>query len=225
MHQKRARPFIVPLDDGRVLVASGTRARGAVDEVWEPREDRWTVVEGMVRDDGALVGVKGLVWDASKHEWQSVERLPERSPRGKLILPDRTIIEACRSESEGGRTRKAQEAARARVTVKAKGEKPRAFALESPRIKPEMTALLDGRILLTGGHVMRTNFSWDTYERPVQTAELLDLGRGAVTSAGTLVTSRYNHGASLLPSGQVLVAGGYLDEEDKLDSVELGTPL
>jgi hypothetical protein len=55
-------------------------------------------------------------------------------------------------------------------------------------------------------------------------AELYDRATNTWSVAGSLTTARYIHTATRLPSGQVLVAGGYNDSSGVLASAELYTP-
>ena len=65
------------------------------------------------------------------------------------------------------------------------------------------TLLANGKVLVTGG--MNSN----SYPATILTSsELYDPATGLWTSTGPLQEARFNHTATLLPSGQVLVTGG-----------------
>ena len=55
-------------------------------------------------------------------------------------------------------------------------------------------------------------------------AELYDPATNTWSAAGSLITARYSHTATRLPSGQVLVAGGRDTGNNALASAELYTP-
>ena len=55
-------------------------------------------------------------------------------------------------------------------------------------------------------------------------AELYDPASGTWTETGSLNTARYDHTATLLPNGKVLVAGGYAGTGGYLASAELYDP-
>ena len=57
----------------------------------------------------------------------------------------------------------------------------------------------------------------------LSSAELYDPATGTWTATGSLGTARFDHTATLLPSGKVLVAGGY-DNGGVLSSAELYDP-
>ncbi len=58
----------------------------------------------------------------------------------------------------------------------------------------------------------------------LSSAELYDPATGSWSSTGSLTTARYFHTATLLPSGKVLVAGGFNGSSGPLSSAELYDP-
>ncbi len=72
--------------------------------------------------------------------------------------------------------------------------------------------LADGRVLLLGGRV------YNQAAAPTATAEIYNPVSGTFTFTGSMTTPRYNHTATLLRNGDVLVAGG-------TSSSATGTPL
>jgi outer membrane protein assembly factor BamB len=81
------------------------------------------------------------------------------------------------------------------------------------------TLLPDGRVLVAGGYSRAIL----DQRRPIA-PELYDPGTGTWTSTGSMVQSRYDHTATLLPDGKVLVAGGARFPDEALDSAELYDP-
>ena len=81
------------------------------------------------------------------------------------------------------------------------------------------TLLPNGQVLVTGG---QKGTGHHIYEN-LASAELYDPATGVWTPTGSMTTVRAFHTATLLPSGQVLVAGGF-DGFDHLASSELYDP-
>lgn len=65
------------------------------------------------------------------------------------------------------------------------------------------TLLPNGKVLIVGGWAMFPGALWTT-----GSAELYDPATGTFTATGSMAATRRGHTATLLPNGQVLVAGG-----------------
>jgi N-acetylneuraminic acid mutarotase len=77
-------------------------------------------------------------------------------------------------------------------------------SLLTGRMGHTATLLPSGKVLVVGGQAWSYR-GWQA----IETAELYDPATGAWTATGGLATRRGYHTATLLPSGKVLVAGGY----------------
>jgi N-acetylneuraminic acid mutarotase len=77
------------------------------------------------------------------------------------------------------------------------------------------TRLQDGRVLVTGGYPTDSHDVWSA------SAEIYDPDSNTWSSAGTMSSARIDHTATLLPNGNVLVAGGYIPVQ--LGSLPTGT--
>ncbi len=93
--------------------------------------------------------------------------------------------------------------------------------LGTGRVGHSATLLSDGRVLVAGGNRVSGGSLGVTRPLEEATAEIFDpTGRPAFTPTASMVTGRTRHTATLLPNGQVLVAGGS-GEAGTLDSAEL----
>ena len=81
-----------------------------------------------------------------------------------------------------------------------------AGTLMQPRWRHTATRLLDGRVLVTGGEYA------DDWGSPISlwTSETYDPAGGTWSYAGDMTMPRYQHTATLLRDGRVLVAGGWV---------------
>lgn len=81
-----------------------------------------------------------------------------------------------------------------------------ASAMSVPRAGHTATVLADGRVLVIGGQDSTCLFGCPL--QVWQTAELYDPATGTFQPTGAMAQRRFNHTATLLPDGRVLVAGG-----------------
>ncbi len=92
-------------------------------------------------------------------------------------------------------------------------------SLNTPRYKHTATLLPNGQVLVAGGI---NNFTPNG--SGTNTAELYDPSTGTWSITGSLNMSRYDHTATLLPNGLVLVAGGVSRDPNTPNTTELFDP-
>lgn len=90
------------------------------------------------------------------------------------------------------------------------------------------TLLPDGRVLIVGGR--NNNCTGQCPIFSLRTAEIFDPATGNFTATGSMTYSRYNHTATLLPDGRVLILGGETTEDvgtgnDQVPAAELYNPV
>lgn len=91
-------------------------------------------------------------------------------------------------------------------------------SLNLQRSDPVVTKLASGALLVTGGID-------DTTNKRVAVAEIYDPVSKTFKTTGAMATARNYHTATLLPTGKVLIAGGYGDTAGALTSAELYDPV
>jgi len=78
--------------------------------------------------------------------------------------------------------------------------------LSVPRAGHTATPLMDGRVLVVGGRDSTCLFQCSP--TAWRSAEIYDPATGTFTPAGAMAQARFDHTATLLPNGKVIIAGG-----------------
>ncbi len=95
-------------------------------------------------------------------------------------------------------------------------------SMNSPRNGATATLLANGKVLVTGGDFFATPAGSGTI---LASAEIYDPTTGAFTDIGNMNVPRFLHTATLLPNGQVLIAGGqYGNGTSSTNQAELFDP-
>ena len=195
-----------PRDAARPLLGGWSKARplqalrGSTSAV-TLRGGRVLVVGGGV---GSVPLAASEVFDPRSGTWTGWGRLdqPRRGHRA-VALKDGSVLVA------GG-------IARGRLLSSAEVHGPSsrsgwrtARRMTEPRLGHTMTVLSTGDVLVTGGTGTSGVPSRGSQTvRPTATAELFHPGTGRWTKVGSMRIPRFEHTASLLPDGRVLIAGG-----------------
>jgi Abnormal spindle-like microcephaly-assoc'd, ASPM-SPD-2-Hydin/Galactose oxidase, central domain/NHL repeat len=90
--------------------------------------------------------------------------------------------------------------------------------MTSARYDHTATVLQNGEVLITGGRTVSSGGA------AVASAELFNPATGTFTATGSMTAARFNHTATLLGSGMVLITGGKSDGSTYLDTGELYNP-
>src|SRR4051794_40640777 len=97
-------------------------------------------------------------------------------------------------------------------------------SMSTGRFQPTMTVLDDGRVLVAGGYGDIDTPDGVRAAVPLASAEVYDPASDAWTDVDSMAVPRALDTATLLKSGNVLVAGGYDDATGELTSAELFDP-
>jgi hypothetical protein len=237
--QARAGHKATLLPNGKVLVEGGQDSSGAIlltSELFDPAGGTWTptgsladfradhtatlLTNGKVLVTGGLVvrpGDSSLrtaeVYDSAKETWTATGSLTiGRGLHTATVLPDGRVLVAGGYYVNGSYGSLAS----TEIYDPASGTWALTGDLITKRHVHTATLLPDGKVLVAGGN-------YGSVGGPtLSSAELFDVATGAWTDTGSLTTGRQSHTATLLPSGKVLVAGGF--NGGPLGSAELYDP-
>src|ERR1041385_6492969 len=80
--------------------------------------------------------------------------------------------------------------------------------MSTARTDHTASLLNDGKVLIAGGNIPCTPTLCGTVLNAFATAELYDPAANAFSGTGSMVTARFQHTATVLPSGLVVISGG-----------------
>ena len=168
----------VTLRDGKVLVAGG----------------------GV----GAIPVVAAELFDPASGQWRPTGSLNEaRRGHGAALLADGRVLVA------GGRNAEGDPSASVEIYDPAAGTWAVAAPMGVSRIGHSVTTLADGRVLVTGGTTAGTGAAGGGQTiNPERSAEIFDPRTGAWRTTQTMSTGRFEHTATSLADGKVLIVGG-----------------
>ncbi len=226
------------LPNGKVLVAAGFQ-RGfnllTSAELYDPATGTWTETSSLntrrynhtatLLPNGKVLVAGGgnnnatgiasaEVYDFASGTWSATGSLStSRFDHTATLLPSGKILVV------GGHTDgfSSDYLASAEVYDPASGIWSQTGALNTARTGHTATLLPNGKVLVAGGSGPHQGVF-----NPLSSAELYDPVTGTWSATGLLNTRRYNHTATLLPNGKVLVVGG--NGDFVLNSAELYDP-
>lgn len=216
------------LPNGQVLVAGGADYNGnaySSVELYDPVSGNWTLTNSLstarlrhaavLLPDGKVLAIGGFystnsgvgivslatceIYDPATGAWAAGGSLNTSRYGGSVtLLPNGQVLAA------GGLNNGITVLASAEVYDPIAGTWTVTNSLNTPRSADTATVLPSGQVLIAGGEGNTTGAlsSAEVYD------PLLNPATGFWTNTGSLSATRYSHTATLLPNGDVLVAGG-----------------
>ena len=214
---------VTSLRDGSVLIVGGQAATGdagpplASAELYRPVADRWfeagpiaaargwghtatTLLDGRVLVAGgtefaALPSAE--LFDPATVTWTLTGSMHEaRSGHTATLLRDGRVLVT------GGSVVHSAAMASAEIYDPATGTWTLVAPMSTGRVGHTATLLDDGTVLVSGGHLGIAD------PGPQASSERFDPATGRWSDAGSMLVGRYQHTATLLVDGRVLIAGG-----------------
>ncbi|MGI9118541.1 MAG: Kelch repeat-containing protein [Acidimicrobiales bacterium] len=168
----------------------------------------------VVLDDGKVLSVGGGVgaialaatetYDPTADTWKEVAR-PGQARRGHqaVVLDDGRVLVA-------GGLAEGSPLASAELYDPATDTWAPTAPMATPRLGHSLTLLADGRVLVAGGSALESTEAAGGGQtiRTEASTEIFDPATGSWASAGSMASPRFEHSATLLADGRVLIVGG-----------------
>ncbi len=168
----------------------------------------------VVLDDGKVLSVGGGVgaialaaaetYDPTADTWKEVAR-PGQARRGHqaVVLDDGGVLVA-------GGLAEGSPLASAELYDPATDTWAATAPMATPRLGHSLTLLADGRVLVAGGSALGSTEAAGGGQtiRTEASTEIFDPATGSWASAGAMASPRFEHSATLLADGRVLIVGG-----------------
>jgi hypothetical protein len=153
---------------------------------------------------GAIPVAAAELFDPVSGQWRPTGALNEpRRGHAATALPDGRVVVA------GGRNADGDPTVSAEMYDPVAGTWATVAPMKVGRIGHSLTTLADGRVLVTGGTTAGTGAAGGGQTiRPESSAEIFDPKTGAWRTTQSMSTGRFEHTATALPDGKVLIAGG-----------------
>ncbi len=191
-----ASPRLAYGDGSWASTAPLSQARWAAASVLLP-DGRVMVVGGTIASSSSSAVASATIFDPATGFWASVTgMLQPRAYAMAVVLADGSVLVA-------GGSRDGQPLDTAERYFTDTGTWVAAGRLNLPRTQGTLTLLRDGRVLAAGGGVEGAP-GWNS----TASAEVFDPSRGVWSVTAPMSVARARHTATLLPDGEVLVAGG-----------------
>lgn len=229
------------LQDGRVLVIGIDSSANPIATIYNPTDNSWTatggplakqdyhsatllpsgkvLIAGGVLSDTAVATTTVQLFNPATNSFAFTGSLNQaRAYQQATLLPDGRVL------VEGGSNRGHQDTSNsppfvalssAEIYNPASGTWTNAPNMASQRVGHTATLLANGKVLVVGGTVNRTQY--------LKTAELYDPITNSWSPTGSLSEGRISHTATRLNNGKILAVGGTSTQESP-NSVEIYDP-
>lgn len=198
--------------------------QGAWSQAAELGSIRGTTVALPLAEEGVLVAGGGVgaipldaaeVYDPGADQWRATGTLGQaRRGHDGVVLDDGRILVA-------GGFAEGDVLATAEIYDPAADSWSPTAGMQTPRLGHTLTVLGDGRVLAAGGTAPegQAGAGGGQTIRPQDSAEVYDPASGTWASAGSMGAARFEHTATLLGDGRVLVAGGLGGDGEELTAL------